>query len=95
MMIEDEIEDESLPPGSEMESEMETETETEGEDTFFVPSSIGGGKECKAGDKLTFEVLGKDSDGNYEVKLSGMEATDVDDFDADLRKVFAKGGSNG
>ena len=79
------IEDES--------AEMDGE-ESSGEDeggSFFVPKSALGDHECKPGDKLTFEVVGVDSEGEVEVKFSGaeggMEEEGGEDFKMGMRKM--------
>lgn len=36
-------------------------------DTIYLPASAGG-PDCKAGDKITFTVVGKTADGEIEVK---------------------------
>lgn len=77
--------------GSEDESLPQDQADDGSEDTFFVPPAAAGGEECKAGDILKFEVLGKDADGNYEVKPAGKDSgSSSDDFTKDLRSTFAK-----
>ena len=58
------------------------------EDTFFIPGDAVQGHDCAAGDKLTFEVLGKDSEGDIEVRLMKAEKASADDFDEDLKGTF-------
>lgn len=64
-----------------------------GPGTFFVPKSALEGHECKAGDVLTFKVLGLDSDGDAEVKLEGYESAnpgETDNMMGDLRDALNK-----
>lgn len=59
--------------------------------SFFVPKSALGDHECKPGDKLTFEVVGVDSEGEVEVRFSGAEGgykeDDGEDFKMGMRKM--------
>lgn len=41
--------------------------------SFYLPQNMLGGKTCKAGDKITLEVVGTDDEGDVEVKLAGVE----------------------
>lgn len=41
-----------------------------GKDTFFLPPDFHPGADCKPGDKITLEVVGKDKDGDYEVRVA-------------------------
>ena len=83
------IEDES----AEMDGE-EPSGQDEG-NSFFVPKSALGDHECKPGDKLTFEVVGVDSEGEVEVKFIGADTGSEDggeDFKMGL-KAMADGPS--
>ena len=84
-------EDESLPQDASADSSGD---DSEGGNTFFVPASVFAGKEAKAGDTVSFTVVGKDSEGDYEVELAGGNKEDGD-FMGDMKKMFSKGGSNG
>ena len=86
-----ETEDESLPQDALKDTEG---TDSEDPGTFFVPSAAVG-KKVKAGDTLTFKVVGMDSEGDIEVTLSGSTESDSGgDFVGDMKKMF-RGGSNG
>ena len=60
------------------------------QDTFYVPASAVPDHECAPGDTLKFEVIGKDKDGDIEVKFSGYEDGGDGDMEMDLRQSFAK-----
>jgi hypothetical protein len=61
---------------------------------FFLPADVLGGRKCKAGDKLSLEVLGMDSGGDYEVRLSDDSGTTPDDMSmADTMRSEIKGGA--
>lgn len=66
------------------------------EDTFFVPKDAISEIDCQAGDTLRFSVLGKDEDGDIEVKLAGYDKgnENSDDYYEDLKRTFQKDPSN-
>ena len=87
-------EDESLPqdPAQDSASENGSTDSPPEKNTFFVPAGSVGGH-VKPGDTLTFKVVGKDSEGDYEVELDTGD-DNAGDFMGDMMKTM-KGGSNG
>jgi hypothetical protein len=70
-----------------------------GSGSFFLSADQLGGKECKAGDKITLQVLGLDKDGNYEVEFANDAEPDSDQDDSgmsmadQMRSEISKGGA--
>ena len=86
-------EDESLPQdAAEDMAEAEVESEATDDGSFFIPSDALSGREFKAGDMLTFEVIGLDSEGDVEVRMSEDAGKPKGDFVADLRKEMMTNG---
>jgi hypothetical protein len=44
--------------------------------SFYLPQSFLNGKTCKAGDKITLEVVGTDDEGDVEVKMADYGSGD-------------------
>jgi len=59
------------------------------EDSFFVPADAVADHDCKPGDILKFEVLGKDADGDIEVRFSGYDPAKGGDFVSDMKRHMA------
>ena len=69
--------------------------------TFFLPPDFVEGHDCKPGDTISLEVVGKDKDGDVEVRMShdnsygrkGGEMSIADDLMASKDKIMP--GMNG
>ena len=60
----------------------ESEPAESSDNTFYLPSDLTAGLNCKPGDTLTFRVVGKDEEGNVEVERVGDDGDDWEtDFD--------------
>ena len=78
--------------GDEGPEEMESDSEDSSEGSLFIPSDMLGDHECQAGDMITMKVLGKDKDGDVEVKIEGYEKGEPESFADGMRKHMAQGG---
>lgn len=59
------------------------------EDTFFLPPDFPGASNLKAGDTVTFKVVGIDSNGDIEVSAEGGAGEEVSLAD-DLRATMSE-----
>ncbi len=65
-----------------------------GNGTFFIPSDILAGKDYKAGDTITLEVVGTDEDGDTEVKMAGG-GSEGEGWQSDLKSSLAAADQGG
>ena len=83
--------DDSTDSGAVDELKPEAAETSSGDDTYFLPSAMTDGHDCKPGDVIKLRVVGKDKDGDVEVEVIDYgESGDGDDWKEDARRTMAK-----
>lgn len=61
------------------------------DETYFLPSAMTEGHDCKPGDVIKLRVVGKDKDGDVEVEVTDYgESGETDDWKEDARRTMAE-----